>query len=69
MVIDWSAWLDLHDRVEDVDQPIELEISPARWWHWPRLAVSHPDPSMRLAGYIAVVSLVLGLVSLIVSFK
>jgi hypothetical protein len=69
IVIDWGAWLDLHDRAEDVDKEIELEFAPANWCHWPRLAVSHPDPSIRLAGYIAVVSLLLGIVSLVISLK
>lgn len=65
IVIDWPAWLDLFGRVENVDRPIEIEITPAKWWEYPRLAISHPDPAMRLAGWIAITSLALGFISVI----
>lgn len=63
IVIDWPAWLDFFGREEDLDGPIALKIEPARWWEYPRLAISHPDPAMRLAGWISVISLGLGVVS------
>jgi hypothetical protein len=65
IVIDYSAWLDLFGRTENVDGPLELQISAARWWEAPRLATSHPDPSIRLAGWIAVLSFALGIISLV----
>ena len=65
MVIDWPAWLDLYDREENVDAPIEITISPAKWWEYPRLAVSHPDPAVRLAGWISIFSLGLGALSVL----
>lgn len=46
IVLDWPAWLDLHGRAEDVDRPLEIDIVAARWWEYPRLAVSHPDPTV-----------------------
>ncbi len=67
IVIDWPGWLDLFDRAEDVDGPIELEFSEAQWWQWPRLAVSHPDPTIRLSGILGVVSVALGVLSIILA--
>ena len=64
IVIDWPGWLDLFGREENVDGPVEISISPARWWEYPRLAISHPDPAMRLAGWISLLSLLLGIVSI-----
>lgn len=65
IVLDYPAWLDLHGRAENVDRPIEIAIAPARWWQSARLAVSHPDPSIRLAGWLAILSVGLGFVSVI----
>lgn len=64
IVIDWVAWLDLNGYAEDVDGPLELRIERAEWWRFPVFAVSHPDPTTRLSGRIAVVSLGLGLLSI-----
>ncbi|MGL6335698.1 hypothetical protein ACSZMH_11360 [Aeromonas jandaei] len=65
IVIDWPAWLDLFGREEDVNRAIEINITPAKWWEYPRLAISHPDPAMRLAGWIAISSLFLGALSVV----
>lgn len=65
IVLDWPAWLDLHGRAEDVDRPLEIDIAAARWWEYPRLAISHPDPTVRLAGAISILSFALGVVSVI----
>ena len=65
IVIDYEAWLDLFGRTEDVGGPLSLEIRAARWWELPRLATSHPDPAVRLAGWIAVLSFALGIISLV----
>lgn len=67
LVIDWPAWLDLYGRAEDVDAPLQIEISKARWWHLPRLAVSHPDPTVRLSGALGFISLVLGVLSFVLA--
>lgn len=65
IVLDYPAWLDLHGRAENVDGPLEISISPARWWESPRLAIAHPDPSIRLAGWLAVISVALGVLSVV----
>ncbi|HUW29349.1 MAG TPA: hypothetical protein VMV97_12145 [Sulfuriferula sp.] len=67
IVIDWPGWLDLFGRADDVDGPIELEFSEARWWQFPRLAVSHPDPTIRLSGLLGLLSVVLGVLSAILA--
>ncbi|MDE2335848.1 MAG: hypothetical protein KGL10_00895 [Alphaproteobacteria bacterium] len=67
IVLDWLGWIDLFDRAEEVEGPIELEISEAKWWNWQTLAVSHPDPSMKLAARIALLSFWLGILSFILS--
>ena len=65
IVIDYPAWLDLYGRAENVDEPLAITIEQASWWEWPKLAVSHPDPSVRLAGWLAVLSFALGVISLL----
>ncbi len=69
IVLEWSDWLRLSHFSDDVPLVLNLVIYPARWWHFPWIAVSHPDPGNRLAAKIAFVSLVLGVISLLVSFK
>jgi hypothetical protein len=69
IVMDWNGWLDLFGRADDVVGPIELEFSEARWWHFPRLAVSHPDPTVRMSGILALVSVGLGILSLLLTIK
>lgn len=63
IVIDYPAWLDLYGRAEDVSSPLNIRIVRARWWQTPRLAVSHPDPNIRLTGWLAILSVALGIVS------
>lgn len=67
IVIDWPGWLDLFGRAENVDGPIDLEFSEARWWQFPRLAVSHPDPTIRLSGLLGLLSVALGILSVILA--
>jgi hypothetical protein len=67
IVIDWPGWLDLLGHAENVDIPAPLEISPASRWKFARLAVSHPDPVYRMAGSLALLSLLLGVLSLILA--
>jgi hypothetical protein len=64
MVLDWPAWLQLFGYADNVDGSLPLELSRAQWWHWPKLAVSHPDPVVRLSGALGLLSLALGIVSL-----
>lgn len=63
VVLDWAAWIDLNGRDENVGGPAEIAIQEARWWAYPKLATTHPEPSYRLASWIALVSLGLGLLS------
>ena len=65
MVIDYPGWLDLIGRAEDSNITAEIDIVPARWWQAGALAVSHPDPSIRLAGWLAMLSVALGSVSIL----
>lgn len=67
LVIDWPGWLDLLDHAEDTDGPIELEFSEGRWWQYPRLAISHPDPTIRLSGMLGLLSVALGILSVVLA--
>jgi len=69
LVIDWVGWLDLHGRASDVDGPLELEIEQVSPLLLPMMIVMHPDPTSRLAGWIALVSLALGVLSILLVFK
>ncbi len=65
--MDWGAWLDLFGRADDVDRPLKLKVCSARWWAFPLFALAHPDPTIRLAGLLALVSVALGLLSIILT--
>jgi hypothetical protein len=67
IVIDWPAWLELSDFDENTSKPIHLEIKKANWYFAPALAVSHPDPSTRLAGWLGLISIGLGLLSVVLA--
>lgn len=64
MVIDWPAWLELSGYAEDVPDALEIELTRTSIWRSPQLAFSHPDPTIRLATGLGVLSLLLGLLSL-----
>ena len=65
--MDWPAWLELNGYADDVDGPLQLEITEASLWQLPQLAASHPDPAMRLSSMLAFVSVVLGILSVILA--
>jgi len=65
IVLDWAAWIELNGKEEDVTQPLSLKIEKARWYQYPKLAISHPEPSYRLASWIAIRSFALGFISVL----
>jgi hypothetical protein len=67
IVLDWSAWLELNGYADDLNKPVELKITRPRWWEMHRLADEHPDPIYRMAARLAVLSVVLGTVSLVLT--
>ena len=69
MVVDWPGWLDLHGRAEVVTQPLDLKISKVSWWAYPKMALAHPDPTVRLAGELGLLSVALGLLSIVLALK
>lgn len=67
IVLDWPAWLDLYGRADDVDEPLELDITPVGWWAYPKMALAHPDPTVRLAGELGLLSAALGILSVVLA--
>lgn len=67
MVIDWPAWLDLSGHAEDVPEALQIELKPTSIWRSPQLAFAHPDPTVRLATGLGVLSFGLGLLSLMLA--
>jgi hypothetical protein len=51
-----------------VDRPLKLKIRAASWWAFPLFVVAHPDPTIKLAGLLALVSVALGIVSIVLAF-
>lgn len=64
IVIDWIGWIDLHDRSEDVDGPLVLDMRRLFWWERPRAYLNHPDTAIRFSGWLGWISLILGIISL-----
>ncbi|HVZ17141.1 MAG TPA: hypothetical protein VG897_08490 [Terriglobales bacterium] len=69
LVVDWVGWLDLHGRADDVDGPLTLKIEPLPLILTPLMTVKHPDPIYRLMGWLALISVGLGLLSIFLSLK
>lgn len=63
--IDWDGWLALSSD-DDTRADLVLTIEPVRVWDYWRLGWTHPDPAVRTAWVIALISLGLGILSLIV---
>ena len=62
--IDWGAWLILSDFSDEIPESLELKIRTANFFDIPRILIFHPNPSEKLAAQIALVSLILGIISL-----
>ena len=67
IVVDWPAWLELNDFSEKLSDDLILKIEQAPRWELWRLAFSHPEPAYRLAGILGIVSVALGVLSLILA--
>jgi hypothetical protein len=67
IVIDWIGWIDLHNREEDVSGSINLRLRRVSWWKRPVVYLRHPDPAVRLSGWLGWLSVLLGTVSLVMT--
>lgn len=67
LVLDWPAWLELNGYADDVSTPLQLTITKASLWHLPQVAASHPDPTVRISSELALISVVLGILSIILA--
>lgn len=67
ILIDWAGWLLLTDYAEGRRQVLELHLRRARWWHYPRIAVTHPNPVSRVALQVSAVAFVLGVLPFVVA--
>ena len=64
IVLDYIGWLELIGYADDINRPIQLTIRRARWYHYPKIAISNPDLTFRLSSWVGIISLALGLLSL-----
>ncbi len=64
IVLDWVGWIDLCGRDEEVDISLDLKISKTRIWEVLFAGLMHPEPSYRLSTLLALLSVILGLLSL-----
>jgi hypothetical protein len=67
MVLDWVGWIDLYDRVENVDPPLRLSVSRVPWWKLPWVYLQHPDSAVRLSSWLGWASILLGLLSIVLT--
>lgn len=64
MFVDWPGWIELSDHEAETERPLDLVLEEAGWWRFPQFVMSHPDPMFRLAGFLGLLSVALGLLSL-----
>ena len=70
IILDWDGWVDLLEDDEEANESLDLSITLVRWWQFlsqARCLWRHPDPTHRLAGKVALISLFLGAVALVVT--
>jgi len=67
IAIDWDGWLHLSDYSESKDESLKIEIRRAHWWEFPLYSLRHPDPTHRLAAYLAWLSIGLGALSVLIA--
>jgi len=60
--IDYDAWNQLAGFSEDSSQPLSLRFRRASKMEFIRCISSHPDPSYRIAGWLGVISVILGFI-------
>ena len=65
VVLDWMGWIELQDKPAEAesDGVLKLDIHPASRWEHLQAIWQHPDPTHRLAGLMAILSLGLGVLS------
>lgn len=67
IVIDWIGWIDLYVRDEEVAGPILLKLRRVPWWKRPWVYLKHPDPAVRLSGWLGWASVILGVIALLLA--
>ena|SRR5438034_1136524 len=67
LVIDWSGWMQLTGYADDFSEPIDVAFRPATFIEKINAWYTHPDPTYRLAVGLGVVSLALGVLSLVLA--
>jgi len=67
MIVDWPGWIELNGYEGETEKQLGLELKEAQWWNFPQIVLSHPDPVYRLSGFLGLLSVALGLLSLILT--
>lgn len=68
ILLDWVGWIDLCGRDEEVEVPLQLKISKSTLWQKMVCAgLKHPEPTYRFAYGLALVSVGLGLLSILLA--
>ena len=65
--MDWQAWIELNGRTGESEKPLRLKIKPASWMRGILAVRTHPDPAIRLGGYLGLLSLLLGALSILIA--
>ncbi len=68
IVVDWAGWIDLQGRAEEESKTLTLTIKPANWFQRLSLPVRHADSAVRLSGWLAYLSILLGVLSVFLAF-
>ena len=67
IILDWVGWIDLCGRDEDVDIILELRIRKTYFWEFVSAGLKHPEPIYRLSTGLAIISVGLGLLSVVIT--
>ncbi|RIH66193.1 hypothetical protein D1164_04585 [Mariniphaga sediminis] len=67
ILLDWVGWLDLNNRDEDIDEPIKLTITKTGRIKSIFAGLYHPEPSFRLSTVLALISVILGILSVVLA--
>jgi hypothetical protein len=66
IVLDYDGWLHVLGYNEDTSKSLAVSIRRAEWYELLKCVLTHPEPAYRLAGWLATISVILGILSLVI---
>jgi hypothetical protein len=67
IILDWAGWIDLQGRNAKVYDSIPLKVRSPKILEYPIIPFCHVDPGYRMSAWLGLLSVGLGILSLVIS--